>query len=369
MIKNERLWDNAIHFTPDEFTEFWSKRFSTKRDILTIIGIGWDPRMTVLLNALKSLRGNGLRHLHCIGYTPSYDFNSPHQKFINKNNEELNKVTENWAKQESIPIITRTDDNRYIGDREIEKYYINLDLRPYTDILIDISSLSKSLYFTLLLILVKKAMINHRINIHVVVCQDVELDNQITEGADDTRYLKGFRGNTGKQSMEDIPKIWAPLLSENKSIRLQKLYERINPKDIYPILPFPSRNPRKDDDLLIEYRQIFVDEWQLNPMNIIYAAEDDPLDVYRRVLGLFDQQKELLELLGGVSMVISALSSKISSIGAFMAAYEEEMAVAHSIGRHEPPEDMSFDYWNNHYLSKFKDNLHSIWLTGDPYVS
>ena len=102
-------------------------------------------------------------------------------------------------------------------------------------------------------------------------------------------------------------------------------------------------------------------------MNIIYAAEDDPLDVYRRLLALFDQQKEVLELLGGVSMVISALSSKISSIGAFMAAFEEKMAVAHPIGRHEPPESMSFDYWNNDYLSKFKDNLHSIWLTGEPY--
>lgn len=367
MSNKEKPWNNAIHFTPDKYKTFWKDRLSKQSDILIITGTGWDPRMTALPDLLKSFGGLGLRHLHCIDYKPSKSFKSPHEKFINKNIEKLYMITEKWSEITKIEIITRHKDNRYVGDEEIAKRYKELDLASYKDILIDISSLSKSLYFTMLLILVTKAKVNHKINIHVVVCQDVELDNQIAESIDDTRYLKGFRGNTGRQSQQDIPKIWAPLLSGNKLQRLKDLFDRIKPKDIYPVLPFPSRNPRTDDNLLIEYRELFVNEWQLNPMNIIYAAEDDPLDVYRRLLALFDQQKEVLELLGGVSMVISALSSKISSIGAFMAAFEEKMAVAHPIGRHEPPESMSFDYWNNDYLSKFKDNLHSIWLTGEPY--
>jgi len=366
MIK-ERIWYNAIHFKPEEFNRFWLERLNAKRSILIITGAGWDPRMTALPLLLKSFGGHGLRHLHRIDYTPSQGFESPHEKFIQKNIEALDKILENWAETKNFEIITRNRDNRYIGDEAIASHYKEIDLTPYTDVFVDVSSLSKSLYFTMLLILVKKAMDNHKVNIYVVVCQDVELDNQITESADDVRYLRGFKGKIASQRQQDIPKIWTPLLSENKSPRLQKLFELINPKDIYPVLPFPSGNPRKDDDLLIEYRQIFVDEWQLNPMNIIYAAEDDPLDVYRRLLALFDQQKEVLELLGGVSMVISALSSKISSIGAFMAAFEEKMAVAHPIGRHEPPENMSYDFWNNNYLSKFKENLHSIWLTGEPY--
>ena len=68
-------------------------------------------------------------------------------------------------------------------------------------------------------------------------------------------------------------------------------------------------------------------------------------------------------------MVISALSSKLSSLGAFMAAFEKrkQMAITHAIGKHDPPENMSKEYWNDKYMENFKDNLHSIWLTGEPY--
>jgi hypothetical protein len=121
------------------------------------------------------------------------------------------------------------------------------------------------------------------------------------------------------------------------------------------------------DDLLIEYQTIFVDEWRLNPLNIIYAAENDPLDIYRSLLNLYDQQMEALKPLGGISMVFSCLSSKLASIGAFMAAYEKNVAVAHAIGRHDLKENGIEEYWSESHKSRFKSNLHSIWLTGEPY--
>ena len=168
-------------------------------------------------------------------------------------------------------------------------------------------------------------------------------------------------------SIQDTPIIWAPLLARNSAVSLRKLRDHIGPTDIYPILPFPSRNPRNDDDLLAEYRQMFDSEWRLNPMNIMYAAEDDPLDVYQSLLSLLHQQEEALKPLGGVSMVVSALSSKLSSIGAFMAAYDGKTAVAHAIGRHDPVKPINSSFWNTVNLVRFKQNLHSIWLTGEPY--
>lgn len=365
----ERKWDDAIHFKPDSFKPFWSERLKQKRDILLIMGMGWDPRMNALLDALIEFGTEGLRHVHIIHYSPSPSFRSPYKKFIEKNTQQLDELTENWAEQKEVTIITRKEGNLYIGDEEISKYYAKYDLKLYTDVLVDVSSLPKSLYFTLLLILVRKCKrIGEEINLHVVACQDVDLDNRITESADDTRLLKGFKAKLERLSQQTVPKIWAPVLAKNNENILSKLYQRIGPKDIYPILPFPGLNPRNDDDLLMEYKDIFVNEWALDPLNIIYAAEDDPLDVYRSLLNLFRQQKEALKPLGGVSMVVSALSSKLSSIGAFMAAFEKKMAVVHAIGRHVPPEDMEFDYWEIGHMTHFKDNLHSIWLTGEPYV-
>jgi hypothetical protein len=200
----------------------------------------------------------------------------------------------------------------------------------------------------------------------VVACQDVDLDNRIIESTDDLRFLKGFEGKMRRTTRKKLPKIWAPILTGNSQSVLTKLHEYLEPKDIYPILPFPSRNIRTDDDLLMEYHGIFVDEWGLNSLNIIYAAEDDPLDIYRSLLNLYDQQTETLEPLGGISMVFSCLASKISSIGAFMAAFEKKIAVAHAIGRHEL-KDINDRYWSEENQNRFKKNLHSIWLTGEPY--
>jgi hypothetical protein len=363
-------WDNAVHFNRHSFKTFWEERLRNKGDVLLITGQGWDPRMTILPKLLREIGGSGLRIVHLIHYSPTPDFESPYQTFINKNLEEFEKATAGWADVEKIKIYTRKEGNFYVGDDEIARVYSRYDLSRFTDIVVDISALPKSLFFTLLLVLVKRSDSAYSgVNIHVVACQNVELDNQIMESADDTRILKGFNGKMRKLSLQDLPVIWAPVLAENKSVSLRKLYDQIGPKDIYPILPFPSKNPRSDDDLLVEYRQIFESEWRLNPMNILYAAEDDPCDVYRSLYGLFQQQEDALKLLGGISMVVSALSSKISSIGAFMAAFEtKNMAVMHPIGRHDPPQNMTLEYWNDDKMTTFKENLHSIWLTGEPYV-
>jgi hypothetical protein len=365
----ERRWDNAVDFSHGSFNNFWSERLKGKRDLLIIIGLGWDPRMSALLGLIKEFGGEGHRLVHEIHFSPSPTFESPYREFIENNGILLNNVASGWADIERINITTRKEGNFYIGDDEIRKFYREYDLGSFSDILVDISALPKSLFFTLLLILVKKVDLKHVPgNIHVVACQDVELDHQITESADDTRILKGFKGKFGQESKKGVPIIWSPVLARNKAISLSKLYDAISPKDIYPILPFPAKDPRSDDDLLIEYRQIFASEWNLNPLNMIYAAEDDPLDVYRSLFSLYEQQEDALSPLGGITMVVSALSSKISSIGVFMAAYEKNMAVMHPIGHHDPPSTMTLNYWSYEKMQLFKENLHSIWLAGEPYV-
>lgn len=364
----QRQWDDAIHLKPVEFKKFWPQRLEGRRDILVICGLGWDPRMTALLSTLKNFGGQGLRHLHLVNYRPSPSFRSSKKDLIEKNLQELEKLLKNWMEKKEIDIITRTGDNRYVGDGEISKYYTGCDISRYTDILVDINALPKSLYFTLLLILVKKCnQMNQGINLHVIACQDVALDNRITESVDDTRFLKGFEGGMRRHSQMNIPKVWAPVLARNCTSVVEKLHDNLQPHDIYPVMPFPSRNPRIDDDLLMEYQGIFVDGWRLNPLNIIYAAEDEPLDIYRSLLNLYYQQMEALKPLGGISMAFSCLSSKLASIGAFMAAYEKKVAVAHAIGHHDLKAKKVDEYWSEDHKLLFKNNLHSIWLTGEPY--
>ncbi|OQY11203.1 MAG: hypothetical protein B6I30_07255 [Desulfobacteraceae bacterium 4572_187] len=370
MVIDRNRWDNAVQIPPEKFEGFWRERLKTERDILLIVGLGWDPRMTAFTSALKDLGGAGNRDIHLIHYKPSLSFRSEHQEYIDLNLNAFDLLVDSWAVKQAINITTRNSENLYIGDKEIAQYYKDFDFSAYTEILVDLSSLPKSLYFTLLYILVKKSIAHHKfLNVHAIVCQNPKLDSQIVESADDTRFLKGFRGQFGRIGNETIPKIWVPILSKNHSESLKKLRDITTPRDIYPILPFPSKNPREDDDLLIEYSKIFANEWaHFSSMNFIYAAEDDPIDVYQSILKLFDKQQEALKPLGGASFVISGLSSKLSSLGAFMAAFEKDkIAVVHAIGRHEPPESMDKDFWDEEHMTAFKKKLHSIWLTGEPY--
>ena len=362
-------WDYAIHYQQDQCIEFWTDRLKdSDKNILMVLGLGWDPRNSVFLDFIRSIGGQGKRVLNLISYKPFDTFISPHQNYIDKNFEIINQVVEKFDNFLPIQIDTRNGENYYIGDKEIAKFYKNFDIADYDDIIVDISALPKSIYFTLLYILVHKVSKFHNdLNIHVVVCQHSDLDSRIIESIDDTRFLSGFKGNYGRIGKENIPKIWVPLLAKNHTESLISLRELTAPRDIYPIMPFPSKNPREDDEILMEYSSIFADEWSFNLMNFIYATEDSPIDVYQRLIKLYHQQKEAFDPLGGVSMVISPLSSKLSSLGAFMAAYEKKFAVAHTIGRHRPPSDMSDGYWDKTSFDSYKQNLHSIWLTGEPY--
>jgi len=369
MLKVNNKWDYALHITPEKMRLFWGDRLKEKREILLITGLGWDPRMTAFANVLKNYGGAGIRDIHIINYKPSSSFKSPYQNLIDINTKIVDSLTNNWGEKTIVNITTRSNESMYIGDKEIEKYSMDIDLSKYSEIIVDLSSLPKSLYFTLLYVLIKKSekFFNNKKNIYAIVCQNSELDSQIFESVDDTRFLKGFRGKTGRLGKNHIPKIWVPILAKNHPASLRKIREVADPRDTYPILPFPSRNPREDDDLLIEYSKIFSDEWSLNILNFIYAAEDDPLDVYQSILKLFSKQKETLAPLGGCTFIISALSSKLSSLGAFMAAFEKDMAIAHAIGRHNPPDKMDDKFLDINQMTDFKNNLHTIWLAGEPY--
>lgn len=231
-----RRWYDAIHFEPGKFEAFWSERLRDTRELLMILGLGWDPRMTATASVIKSFGRKGRRDLHLIRFSPSKVFRSPHEKYIDKNYRYLNDIANGWASITESQIETRREDNHYIGDENISEIYRNINLCTYNDIIVDISSLPKSLYFPLLLVIVRKCIRdNEPVNIHVTACQDTVFDNNIVESADDTRFLKGFRGGLSMVSKKGVPRIWVPILATNNSAGLTKLYalQDLSPIDIY----------------------------------------------------------------------------------------------------------------------------------------
>ena len=87
-------------------------------------------------------------------------------------------------------------------------------------------------------------------------------------------------------------------------------------------LPSPSRNPRRSDDIVIEYQRPLFDELHLDGRNFLYASERNPFEVYRRLRGAVLRYGDVFRILGGCRVAISPLSSKLMSIGALLTAYE-----------------------------------------------
>jgi hypothetical protein len=245
------------------------------------------------------------------------------------------------------------------------------DFEGYSDVLIDISAMPRSIFMPLIAkalhILDAARKKNHSLvlpNLHVVVCENLLLDYHITPvGLDDTAdYVHGLRGLMDVEAEQ--AKVWIPLLGTSRSYHLDKIYQLVSQEETCPLLPLPSNDPRKVDKLLLEYRNE-LDRWRVETRNIMFAAEGNAFAVYRQVLNTAYRYHQTLGLLDGCKTAVSALSSKSFALGALLAAYDAksqdlEVGLAHVETSGYEMQDFDAEILNQNVLSTF-------WLSGECY--
>jgi len=201
----------------------------------------------------------------------------------------------------------------------------------------------------------------------VVVSESLDLDRVIrAQGIDDeATYLHSFSGGVDMEATANIPRVWIPILGEDRGGELERIYDLVRPNEICPVLPFPSSDPRRGDNLILYYRELLFDRLRVEPSNIIYASEKNPFEVYRELTRTVNRYSDALRPLGGCKVVISTLSSKLLSLGALLAAYElrragKEVGIAHVEAR---------GYEIFHVDPDVCVELFELWLTGECYAS
>lgn len=127
-----------------------------------------------------------------------------------------------------------------------------------------------------------------------------------------------------------------------------------------PILPFPASNPRHGDDLVADFIAEFENAWSIDTRNVVYGAEDDPLDLYRTILRLDDLRRPVFQEFGGSLLVLSPVGSKIMALGALLAALERDLPVAHL-------ESIGYTFSRSANGETPVPFLVHIWLEGDVY--
>ncbi|WP_202911722.1 hypothetical protein [Segeticoccus rhizosphaerae] len=259
-------------------------------------------------------------------------------------------------------------DGAIVGGRRAAAAISELGVDGYSDVVVDISALSIGTSFPLVRLLVEKFSQGARpTNLHITVAHAPEIDAGIGRTAGDRPgWIHGFSG-THEVDRDQIPaKLWMPQLSFGRRQEIRRIYEFVDPDDTCPILPFPARDPLLADKIAIEYREELLSTWQVDVRNIVYADEDDPLDVYRTILRIDDLRQPVFAGSGGSATIVSPTGSKLTALGTLMACIERDLPVAY-LEAESYEVDTAAPSWSMSATTNAKPNLVHLWLEGDAY--
>jgi hypothetical protein len=253
---------------------------------------------------------------------------SPDPKLVGRAEASLKRILELLnAPVEPIDIFAR--DNAVVGGRMAAELAARIPLNDVDDIVVDFSALSIGVSFPLTKVLMERAQVEG-CSLHAVVVSAAELDAAIRPvPADVASAVHGFQDGWRLDATEDAARLWLPQLAHGQRNLLDRIFREVQPHDTCPILPFPSENPRRSDVLIEEYLEELESEWEVDGRNIIYAAESDPLDVYRTVLELDTARSEVFDGHGGSLCVLSPVGSKVLALGALMAAIDRDFPIVY----------------------------------------
>lgn len=352
-------WDRCIEHRGAEVEAFIRDYFAQPdRRCLLIAGAGFDPRSPELAGLLGSTLGDHIVALLLKEERP----HSP-AALVDRATENLKRLRGAVASAKVVQFDVFEIDNAIVGGRNVVKALNTAgSFDAITDVVIDLSALSIGTSFPVVRYAREHTLrAAGRVNLHVMVVADSDLDAAIVPIASDSAgYVHGFRGQVGLDSHARAAKLWLPQLAEGQRMALQRIRQVVDPHDTCPILPFPALHPRAGDRLLEHYLTEIESAWEVDSRNVIYAAENNPLDLYRTILRIDDVRNAVFRECGGSLLILSPVGSKILALGALLAALERDMPVAYI-------ESVGYEcHWPPGGLRATPEILH-LWLEGSVY--
>ena len=370
----EGRWDTYVLHQGNEALNFWRKRFSVGPvNVLFVAGLGFDPRAAIAIETLLNLGGAGSRELLILEFDEGPESPSKvHADLVHTNSDRLSRLFAAPRTLRRVAVSMFSADRR-ISSLSASRIFQRVDdVAPFDDVIVDISSLPRSIYFPLIakiLFLVDRLRtVERTVNLHVIVSENAALDRRILDvGLEEAaEYIHYFRGGVDREGTTNHPRLWIPLLGEGQLAKLEKINALVRPDEICPVLPFPAMNPRRADDLVLEYHRFLFDDLRVEPRNFIFASETNPFQVYRQIRRAVNHYTETLDPLGPCKVVLSALTSKVLSVGALLVACElKEAKMSVGIAHVEV---QGYELRPEDGVGNDSDSqLFDIWITGDCY--
>jgi hypothetical protein len=351
-------WENACKaIGQPAVAELWSAR--TQGRSVLIGGAGFDPRAPVAYECIAAACPRPIDvveiHMDSLATDPST------AELALSGRARIEAAAA--ATGASVIDHRETEPVSFTGIQIARDFFAAKHIDGYDEVILDISALPRSVFFAL----VRGLLTMHDEGewagqLHVVACDNPQIDRRVIgEGIEPAAALPGFSDLNPPASQPT--KIWVPVLGEGETLRVDALHQEISPQEVCPVLPFPSKEPRRADDIIREYRELMFERIAVEPRNIIYASESNPFDLYRSLSALNEDYEESLSPLGETRMILSAHSSKLLSVGVLLTAYEHGLEVRHV----SPTVYTAQDPTTLGQLAG-GDLVVDLWLTGEPYA-
>jgi hypothetical protein len=371
-------WNHYFLAKDSDLATFWARRLEQReRNIICILALGFDPRMCDGVAMLTNAGGKGRRDAVLIEFNEGPDSPSHAlQALVETNRVKLNAILAGKGAIFSKSLKALDADGRRVESINAARLFLGIaEFSGYDDIVFDLSAMPRGIYLPVLAILLHLQDEARRANgsaplpsLHVLVSENAQLDSRIRqEGVEESaQFIHGFSGGAQQEASANIPCIWMPLLGEGQEVQFRIIQDFVKPNEVFPVLPSPARNPRRADDLVIEYREILFDSLRLDPRNFIFADERNPFEVYRGLSAVIARYRRSLRPLGGARFVLTALSSKLMSLGPLLAAYE--LKPENIVGlAHVASHGYLLEQPAPNEATASSSEMFGLWLTGDYY--
>ncbi len=355
------------------FEEFWKEYFSTEeKNVLFILGLGFDPRALTCLEIINKSISKSKIVCMPIEYNDDFKGNRPLSEFLKNNVSGLESI---FPRKDWISKKIEMNTEEAIISLEAVKILEKCEIDGFSDIIIDISSMPNGVFFPLIRTILDwinkdeiKSDGGKKINLHLVVAENAAMDAMIKEVAikDKVTYMYKFASRIQSEAKSEFRKVWIPLLGENQSNQLDKINQEVSPNEVCPIFPSPSIEPYRSKNLLLEHREFLFDTLGIDTRNFVYANEKNPFEVFRRIYDISLHYFEAFQPLGGCTIIISPLSSKLFSVGALLASCElldegADVGIVHV-------ENQTYDILGNNIDQLAKSSIpFTMWLAGEAY--
>lgn len=348
----------------DDVTEFLSLHLKKAANVLFIGTVGVEVSSLYYANELAGSENVQFRFFieqRSDESTALVDLGGLHQNWLSRT------IGNDRCQFANVRIIA--EDGATVAGRNAAAAAAKWYEQGITDIVVDSSGMSRGVCFPVIRQAIEAGE-QLGANVHLLTASNnlraIRLDSQSNDRAD---WMHGFQGNMSLDTMTNALQLWIPQLAEQGVIQMNIMYSHLSAgapvAEVCPIVPFPALDTRRGDKLLFEYRQAFQVDWGNEHLNVIYAHEADPMDVFRSITRMELARREVFAATGKKAVsVLSPSGWRIGSLGMVLAAIDLELPMLYveTIGYttdSAPPATIEIQK---------PERLWHIWLAGAPYA-